>query len=349
MNCLASSQKSLETMIENTESTKKLLTAPAGAEAKLDSSVGAKLKNLSERYKLLNELGVGGMGTVFRAVERETKATYAVKVMHRHLKADSANVMRFEREAQLASSLQHPNIVEVFDFGLTEASEPYMVMEYLQGENLDDMIEASGRLPIEKFAPIFSQVCAGLSYAHESNIVHRDIKPSNIMLVAGTVPPQVKIVDFGIAKSCATTGLLCPTSVAVLQSMDWANDKPNEEVAALLQTLTQPGEIFGSPLYMSPEQCNGEEADCRSEVYSLGCMVFEILTGTAPLRGRDAMETMLKKLRDKPPLMGSVAKDIKFSDELEAIVQRCLERDPDKRYQTVAELGAAWRAIDSAN
>jgi serine/threonine-protein kinase len=269
--------------------------------------------------------------------------------MHRHLKADSANVMRFEREAQLASSLQHPNIVEVFDFGLTEASEPYMVMEYLQGENLDDMIEASGRLSIEQFAPIFSQVCAGLSYSHDSHVVHRDIKPSNIMLIAGTVPPQVKIVDFGIAKSCATTGLLCPTSVAVLQSIDWANDKPTEEVAALLQTLTQPGEIFGSPLYMSPEQCNGQEADCRSEVYSLGCMVFEILTGTAPLRGRDAMETMLRKLRDKPPLMGSVAEDIKFSDELEAIVQRCLERDPDKRYQTVAELGAAWKALDSAN
>jgi serine/threonine-protein kinase len=178
--------------------------------------------------------------------------------------------------------------------------------------------------------------------------VHRDIKPSNIMLIAGTVPPQVKIVDFGIAKSCATTGLLCPTSVAVLQSMDWVADKPTEEVAALLQTLTQPGEIFGSPLYMSPEQCNGQEADCRSEVYSLGCMVFEILTGAAPLRGRDAMETMLRKLRDKPPLMGAIAKDVKFSDELEAIVQRCLERDPDKRYQTVAELGAAWKAIDSA-
>jgi serine/threonine protein kinase len=335
-------------MIENTEATKKLLTPPEGSEPKADGSIGANLKNLSERYKLLNELGVGGMGTVFRAVERETKATYAVKVMHRHLKADAANVLRFEREAQLAMSLQHPNIVEVFDFGLTEASEPYMVMEYLEGENLDDMLEESGRLSIEKFAPIFSQVCAGLSYAHESNIVHRDIKPSNIMLVAGTTPPQVKIVDFGIAKACASTGEICPTSVAILQSMDWAADKPTEEVAALLQTLTQPGEIFGSPLYMSPEQCNGQEADCRSEVYSLGCMVFEILTGAAPLRGRDAMETMLKKVRDKPPLMGSIAKDTKFSDELEAVVQHCLERDPDKRYQSVAELGQAWKQFESS-
>ncbi len=335
-------------MIENTEATKKLLTPPEAAESKSVASIGPNLKNLSERYKLLNELGVGGMGTVFRAIDRETKATYAVKVMHRHLKADAANVMRFEREAQLASSLHHPNIVQVFDFGLTEASEPYMVMEYLEGENLDDMIEASGRLSIEIFAPIFSQVCAGLSYAHDSNIVHRDIKPSNIMLVAGSTPRQVKIVDFGIAKACASTGEICPTSVAILQSMDWAAGKPTEEVAALLQTLTQPGEIFGSPLYMSPEQCNGQEADCRSEVYSLGCMVFEILTGAAPLRGRDAMETMLKKMRDKPPLMGSIAHDIKFSDELEAIVQRCLERDPDKRYQSVAELGQAWKAIDSA-
>lgn len=335
-------------MIENTEATKKLLTPPEAAESKSGASIGPNLKNLSERYKLLTELGVGGMGTVFRAVDRETKATYAVKVMHRHLKADAANVMRFEREAQLASSLQHPNIVQVFDFGLTEASEPYMVMEYLEGENLDDMIEARGRLPIEIFAPIFSQVCAGLSYAHESNIVHRDIKPSNIMLVAGPAPPQVKIVDFGIAKSCASTGEICPTSVAILQSMDWAKDKPTEEVAALLQTLTQPGEIFGSPLYMSPEQCNGQEADCRSEVYSLGCMVFEILTGAAPLRGSDAMETMLKKMRDKPPLMGSIAHDVKFSDELEAVVQRCLERDPERRYPSVAELGQAWKQFESS-
>lgn len=336
-------------MIENTEGTKKLVTPPDGHEKQVDGSIGSKLKKLSERYKLLNELGVGGMGTVFRAVERESKATYAVKVMHRHLKADAANLLRFEREAQLASSLQHPNIVEVIDFGLTEASEPYMVMEYLEGENLDDMIEANGRLTIETFAPIFAQVCAGLSFAHESHIVHRDIKPSNIMLIAGTAPPVVKIVDFGIAKTCATTGEFWPSSVAALQTMDWSADTPTKELAEMLQTLTQPGEIFGSPLYMSPEQCNGQEADCRSEVYSLGCMVFEILTGAAPLRGKDAMETMLRKVREKPPLMGSIAKDLKFSDDLEAVVQRCLERDPDQRYQSVAELGQAWKQFAQAN
>lgn len=335
-------------MIENNDITKQLVT-PESPEPAVDSSNGSELKKISERYRLLNELGVGGMGTVFRAVERETEATYAVKVMHRHLKADTTNVLRFEREAKLASTLQHPNIVKVIDFGLTEASEPYMVMEYLEGENLDDMIEACGRLAIEEFAPIFSQVCAGLSYAHESNIVHRDIKPSNIMLVAHTAPILVKIVDFGIAKACESTGEICPTSVAVLQTTDWAAGTPTEEVSKLLQTLTEPGKIFGSPLYMSPEQCNGQEADCRSEVYSLGCMVFEILTGAAPLRGRDAMETMMRKMRDKPPLMGSVAQDLKFSDELEAVVQRCLERDPDKRYKTVAELGEAWKQFDSAN
>ncbi|HNG74680.1 MAG TPA: serine/threonine-protein kinase, partial [Candidatus Obscuribacter sp.] len=145
-------------------------TAPAG-------------KHLAGRYRLLEEIGAGGMGRVFRAHDQEADKVCAVKVMHNHLKADSTNTMRFEREAKLALALKHKNVVEVMDFGLTETSEPFIVMEYLVGESLGDIIQNKGRLELERFAPIFAQICSGLSYAHASNVVHRDMKPSNIMLL----------------------------------------------------------------------------------------------------------------------------------------------------------------------
>ncbi|MBK9278314.1 MAG: serine/threonine protein kinase [Candidatus Obscuribacter sp.] len=321
-------------------------TAPAG-------------KHLAGRYRLLEEIGAGGMGRVFRAHDQEADKVCAVKVMHNHLKADSTNTMRFEREAKLALALKHKNVVEVMDFGLTETSEPFIVMEYLVGESLGDIIQNKGRLEIERFAPIFAQICSGLSYAHASNVVHRDMKPSNIMLLVTSLSEQgseaegkakgsregaagqehVKIVDFGIAKACGTTGDICPTSVAALRSLKEGSTDLAPDMADLLQSLTQPGEIFGSPLYMSPEQCYGEEADCRSEVYALGCMMFETLTGRAPLRGRNAMETMLKRVNEKAPTMNEALGHEEFDREIEEVIARCLERDPGRRYQTVAELG----------
>ena len=323
-------------------------TAPAG-------------KQLAGRYSLLEEIGAGGMGKVFRAHDQEADKVCAVKVMHNHLKADSTNTMRFEREARLALALKHKNVVDVMDFGLTETLEPFIVMEYLVGESLGDIIQYKGRLELERFAPIFAQICNGLSYAHASNVVHRDMKPSNIMLLAvsegsndrdqignaasrKTAGAQsgsehVKIVDFGIAKACGTTGDICPNSVAALRSLRDESTNLAPDMTDLLQSLTQPGEIFGSPLYMSPEQCYGEEADCRSEVYALGCMMFETLTGRAPLKGRNAMETMLKRVNEKAPTMNEVLGHEEFDREIEQVIARCLERDPGKRYQTVAELG----------
>lgn len=297
---------------------------------------GGKPQNvlLAGRYLLQEEVGSGGMGRVFKAYDQKQDTTCAVKVMHNHLKEDKISRKRFEREAELAISLSHNNIVAVSDFGLTDSNEPYIVMEYLVGESLAEIIQRQGFLPVEQFSSIFLEVCRGLSYAHTANVVHRDMKPSNIMQ---TNSGQIKIVDFGIAKACARTGEICPTSASALKNLLTVKEI-DKETEYLLQELTQPGEIFGSPLYMSPEQCYGEEADCRSEVYALGCMMYEALTGQAPLRGRNAMETMLKRVHDQPPSLSEGKGERQFPQALENLISRCLERDPDKRFQTARAL-----------
>lgn len=282
---------------------------------------------LLERYRLLELVGQGGMGKVYRVVDLNDNSIAAVKVMHNHLKSDASSRLRFEREARLAVGLKHANVLEVTNYGLTDENEPFIVMEFLVGESLDEFIQRrKPPLAASMLVPIFMQICAGLHYAHQSGVVHRDMKPSNIMLIEDTNSDRlhVKIVDFGIAKVCKTTGEVCPTS-----------GKP------LDLSITQPGEIFGSPLYMSPEQCFGEEVNCRSEVYSLGCMMFESLTGTAPLRGKNARETFLQRMSGQAPRLSDIYPEGAFPKQLENIISRCLQRDPEDRFESVANLSIA--------
>lgn len=293
---------------------------------------------VAARYRLVADIGAGGMGQVFKAEDMQAKTVCAVKVMHNHLRESDINLKRFEREGEVAVALKHENIVSVTDYGFTETMEPFIVMEFLEGESLADILQTEKQLSIESFCHIFGAVCSGLSYAHLSNVVHRDVKPSNIMILGGP-KGQIKIVDFGIARVCKSTGEVCPTSanasetspgtVATLQGLD----------SQRLQQLTQPGEIFGSPLYMSPEQFYGEEADCRSEVYALGCMMFESLAGKPPLKGSNAMATLAKKVTEVAPPIRSLNE--KVPPAVESMIERCLERNPDERYQTVAELREA--------
>lgn len=310
---------------DTTTSLSNLTTADRQAN---DSDMGGWI--LSGRYRLLEEIGKGGMGKVYRVVDLENPdRACAVKVMHNHLKSDSKNRLRFEREARLAVGLGHPNILNVTDYGITGANEPFIIMELLIGESLDILLNKQKQLPIDQFKDIFKQICAGLQYAHESGVVHRDMKPSNVMLIP--IPGaqvHVKIVDFGIAKVCSTTGEVCPST-----------GKPLE------LSITQPGEIFGSPLYMSPEQCFGEEVDCRSEVYSLGCMMFESLCGDAPLRGKSARDTLLQRVQSDAPRLSDVCTNRDFGKNLEDLVARCLEREPAHRFQSVAELGQALSSL----
>ncbi len=333
--------------MENTPDSPDVTRAPATT-----PQVGGKPKAgvgtvIAGRYKLLADIGYGGMGRVFRALDTKHDELRALKIMHNHLQSDATNVKRFEREAELALGLKHENIVEVIDFGLTETGEPFIVMELLKGESLDDLLKHETRLPLDLFAILFPQICEGLSYSHASNVVHRDIKPSNIMIIDSQEGEQIKIVDFGIARVCGTTGVVCPTSSTILKAQPESDKDLSPEQREELQRLTQPGEIFGSPLYMSPEQCQGEEADCRSEVYAMGCMMFESLTGKPPLKGENAMDTLLLRINEEAPAINKVVPGVTFPDTLEAVVAKALKRDPNERYQEVYELNAALNSVFS--
>ncbi|MCW5821687.1 MAG: serine/threonine protein kinase [Cyanobacteria bacterium TGS_CYA1] len=291
-------------------------------------------------YKLLKEVGSGGMGKVYQAQKSDTGEICAIKVMHNHLSADQNNRKRFEREARVTCGLNQENVVETIDCGVTKDDQPFIVMEYLEGNSLADMLFEKGRIDLATFYPLLVQICRGLAYTHNMSIVHRDMKPSNIMLVKKGNETVAKIVDFGIAKICPRTGNCMSMSDERLKAIDEWNELDDEE-EELLQVLTAPGEVFGSPLYMSPEQCRGEIVDCCSEVYSLGCMIFECLTGVAPLKGRNAMETLFQRITMDAPSINSVAEELTFPAEIEAIVAKALEKERRERYQSVCELKTA--------
>jgi serine/threonine protein kinase len=254
------------------------------------------------------------MGTVYKAFDLERKEWVALKVLFiEHLQSARAT-LRFEQEAKVAASLDHPCIAKVHRFGLTSSGQPYLVMEFLDGTTLAARIAQFGQLPVPDTLSIFLLVCDGLSHAHKNKILHRDLKPGNIMLVAGSdETPAVKILDFGIAK------ILESSSIQPLH-------------------LTQSRELLGSPFYMSPEQSKGEKLDQRSDLYSLGCVLYEALTGGPPHVGSTTLSTMLKREVDQPLSLGEASLGRSFPEQLEAIVLKLLSYNPDDRYQSAEEL-----------
>lgn len=331
-----------------------LASAGDGSTVKTDGSIAVVLNEepfsaggdqfaagslLAGRYRIIKNLGEGGMGKVVQATDHLTNNLCAVKVMHNHLSEREEDLLRFQREASLSLALKHENIVDVLDMNFTEDRQPFIVMEFIEGKSLDDVLQEQTRLSIDEFTTIFSQVCNGISFAHDNHVVHRDIKPSNIMIVEEDGSRKVKVVDFGIAKICGTTGEVCPNTARAIEMVQSLSGGAIDVES--FQTLTQPGKLFGSPLYMSPEQFRGLEADCRSEVYALGCMMFESLTGVPPLKGDTALETVMMRLNDDAPSISEVVPGLKFPQEIEYIVSRALLFDPDQRFQSVSDLAAA--------
>lgn len=292
---------------------------------------------LNARYEVQQLLASGGMGRVFQAFDRQTNKPCAVKLMHAHLSESEIDLRRFEQEASITMSLKHKNIVDVYDAGCTMERKPFIVMEYIDGKSLADIIQ-SVRLELSEFFTIFEQICEGVYFAHNHKVVHRDIKPSNIMIVDVDGAVTAKIVDFGIARRCKTAGDSCATTLKEILSVDRISGSLLAADDDRLQRLTQPGEIFGSPLYMSPEQCRGEEADCRSEVYTLGCMMFEALTGVAPLKGASAMETVMRRVQEFAPSLNEAVPGLKFPSPVVSLVARALEHDPNDRHKNVGQL-----------
>ncbi|MDR3615145.1 MAG: serine/threonine-protein kinase [Candidatus Obscuribacterales bacterium] len=272
---------------------------------------------IAERYKVSSFLGRGGMSTVYRAEHLSTKKIVALKIMHSHLLADSNAVRRFQQEATAASRLTHPNAIQVHDLGVTENGMPFLTMDYLEGLSLSELIENSDRRPsVDQSLDIFIQACDAIQEAHERGIIHRDIKPSNVMLVRSHKSKDredmVKVLDFGIAKI----------------------SQENSEGPKLTGT----GEVFGSPVYMSPEQCLGKELDTRSDIYSMGCLMYEVLTGHPPLLGANVLATMYLQMNTMPKGLSKVDADPRLVKDLERIVFKALEKDPDKRYASMADL-----------
>ncbi|CAN5327063.1 hypothetical protein BH10CYA1_BH10CYA1_30030 [soil metagenome] len=279
-----------------------------------DESCFAPGQMLGGKYKIISLLGAGGMGKVYWVCQVFLDADFALKVLDIHRVFDDVQMRRFQFEAKAANSLSHPNLVKVHDFGLLETNQPYLVMDKIEGTTLADYIRQKGELSLQEAAPLFEQICSGLAYAHEKGIVHRDVKPSNIILVADTKPGtegSIKILDFGIAKLASEEG-------------------------GEMQQLTRTGEVFGSPLYMSPEQCTGSPVDHRSDIYSLGCVLFEALTGTPPHMGANALRTMMLHQSEPAPLLKQASLGKSFPPALEEVVKKMLQKNPNDRYQNMA-------------
>jgi serine/threonine protein kinase len=273
----------------------------------LDLLVAATLGN---RYVVLGVIGRGGMSVVYKAKEINTGMIVAVKTLRTHSLTDEMVVKRFQREAELLSRLNHPRIVNLHAYGTSSRGQPYFVMDYLVGENLVDVLKREDHIEPERFQDIFVQVCAAIEHAHKHGAIHRDIKPGNIMLTrTKSTKDYVKVVDFGIAK-----------------------------LAEEAQKLTRMGEVWGSPIYMSPEQCMGAAIDARSDIYSLGIVMYECLTGRVPFLGRNYADTMGKQISETPPPFAKINPLLKIPQNLETIVMTALEKDPPARYQSLTQM-----------
>ncbi len=264
------------------------------------------------------------MSIVYKAQHSLMNRTVAIKMLHRKLKDDSSALERFRLEAQAASSLSHQNVVTVYDFGISPEGEPFFVMDCIEGESLESLIDRKGSIPFARAIAIFKQVCDGLEAAHQKGIIHRDLKPANVILMRREDGSElVKLVDFGIAKLLPQAG-------------------------KVQQQLTKTGEVFGSPLYMSPEQCLGRELDTRADIYALGCLMYEVVAGQPPFIGNSYLETMNMHVDEHPKLISERAPHAEVPAELEAAILCCLSKDPEIRFQTATELRDVLSSISSA-
>jgi eukaryotic-like serine/threonine-protein kinase len=257
---------------------------------------------LADRYEVEELLGQGGMARVFRGTDRVLNRSVAVKVLSPQFAGDDQFVARFRREAQAAAALNHPNIVSVYDTG-DQGDVHYIVMEYVEGRTLRDAIRQEGPILPERASEIAQAVARALSSAHEAGLVHRDIKPGNIML---TRDGEVKVMDFGIART--STG----------------------------DTLTQTAAVLGTASYLSPEQAQGTAVDARSDIYSLGCVLYEMLTGRPPFTGDSPVAIAYKHVREDPVHPSNLNPDVPPS--LDAVVMKAMAKNPENRYQTADEL-----------
>ncbi len=270
---------------------------------------------LADKYSIVRRIGRGGMGSVYQATHVLMDRTVAIKIVRtNYAQADPACLQRFRLEAKASSCLNHPNIMTVYDFGITEQGLAYLVMDYIDGIGLDVVMRSDLGMDIDRVVEIFLQACQALAHAHDKGVVHRDLKPSNLMLATDENGRElVKIVDFGIAKML-----------------------PGRSRAA--EVINDGGQVIGSPLYMSPEQCMGDDQDGRSDIYSLGCLLYEVLTGAPPISDKHVLGIMYKHMNEPPKPFATVAPECQIPPALEAVVLKALAKNPNDRHQSMRDM-----------
>ena len=269
-------------------------------------------REVAGRYRILAKLGEGGMGAVYRAEQISLKRVVALKVLRPELSAEPGLVRRFNAEAELAAKLNHPNTVTLFDFGQDASGALFIAMEYIEGQSLREVLHRGGPLPPPRALAICEQVCASLADAHARGIVHRDLKPDNVMLSRrGRHDDVVRVLDFGIAKLRGEQG----------------------DVTAM--PMTQAGDLLGTPQYMAPEQIRGEKVDARTDVYALGCMLYEMVTGRLPFEGPTLMVILSKHLTEAPVPPHQRRPDLSLPPALSQVILEAMAKPPAMRPPTM--------------
>jgi serine/threonine protein kinase len=275
---------------------------------------------LAQRYVVRKLVGNGGMSQVYLAEHDSIARRVAIKILHRELLGQPAVLERFAHEARASSTVQHENVVEVTDFGQTEDGRPFMVMEYLDGEDLGETLIREGPFSWGRARPILLQVLAALQAAHDEGVIHRDIKPENVFRISRMGSDDyVKVLDFGIAKVLARApGASGGTGTGTGKSKS--------------QPRTLTGHVMGTPAYMAPEQCVGGPVDARADLYAVGVIAYQMLTGRTPFEGRTKGEIMQAQMFEPVPAMATIDPDLDLGANVEGVVRKALAKDPAERY-----------------
>lgn len=277
-------------------------------------------KEIAGQFRIIQRIGSGGMGAVYKAEQPEMNRYVAIKILHPKYVSRPDLVSRFRREARAMSHLSHPNTARVYLYGQLEDGACYIAMEYLEGKNLAQVTRAEGMLKPGRAVNIMVQVCGALEEAHRQGIIHRDLKPENIFLTAqGGILDFPKVLDFGLAK--VTQREMRPGSLI----------------------LTQEGMVFGTPEFMSPEQARGQALDARSDIYSLGCILYEMLTGKLPFDASQPMDFLALQIKGVPIPLSERVHALSFPPGLEAVVMKTLAKDPAQRYPSASDFAMALK------
>jgi len=285
-----------------------------------DPFIGRDILNGS--FQILQKIGSGGMGAVYKALQPEMNRMVGVKILHPKLANRKDLVSRFRREARAMSQLTHPNTVKVFLYGELDDGSLYIIMEFLDGKNLNQTVRTEGPFPVERALPVLIQACGALDEAHKAGIIHRDLKPENIFLVqSGGLKDHAKVLDFGLAK--VGERQMRPGSII----------------------LTQEGMVFGTPEFMSPEQAQGKTLTPASDIYSLAVILYEVLTGKLPFDAKNAMDFLQLHVTTKPIPLNQRTAGLTFPPLLEAIVDRALAKHPEERFSSAADFATAMQCV----